>query len=77
MIFSGISFREDMYAQDSIDLLVDSGIQFRRHEEEGIDVNNFAELLYTSGIILSDNIRWLSFHRYNYTSCFIYLFIMI
>jgi len=53
---------EDMYAQDSIDLLVDSGIQFNRHGEEGIDVNRFAELLYTSGIILSDNIRWLSFH---------------
>ncbi|XP_065058736.1 CCR4-NOT transcription complex subunit 7-like [Rhopilema esculentum] len=53
---------EDMYAQDSIDLLVDSGIQFRRHEDEGIDVNRFAELLYTSGIILSDDIRWLSFH---------------
>ena len=52
-----------MYAQDSIDLLVESGIQFRRHDEEGIDVNRFAELLYTSGIILSDNIRWLSFHR--------------
>ena len=52
-----------MYAQDSIDLLVDSGIQFNRHGEEGIDVHRFAELLYTSGIILSDNIRWLSFHR--------------
>lgn len=53
---------EDMYAQDSIDLLVGSGIQFKVHEEDGVDVNAFAEYLYTSGIILSDNIVWLSFH---------------
>ena len=52
-----------MYAQDSIDLLMGSGIQFKRHEDEGIDVNHFAELLYTSGIILNDQVRWLSFHR--------------
>lgn len=53
---------EDMYAQDSIDLLVGSGIQFKGHEEDGVDVNFFAELLYTSGIILSDEVFWLSFH---------------
>ena len=29
------SLNEDMYAQDSIDLLNRSGIQFKRHEEEG------------------------------------------
>ncbi len=52
-----------MFAQDSIDLLTNSGIQFKRHEEEGIDVNDFAELLMTSGIVLTDNVKWLSFHR--------------
>ena len=55
--------REDMYAQDSIDLLIGSGIQFKGHEEDGVDVGRFAELLYTSGIILSEDIYWLSFHR--------------
>lgn len=55
--------REDMYAQDSIDLLQNSGIQFKKHEEEGIDPQDFAELLMTSGIVLMDNIKWLSFHR--------------
>ena len=30
--------QEDMYAQDSIDLLKDAGIDFERHEHEGIDV---------------------------------------
>lgn len=51
-----------MYAQDSIDLLTNSGIQFKKHEEEGIDPLDFAELLMTSGIVLMDNIEWLSFH---------------
>jgi len=53
---------EDMYAQDSIDLLMGSGIQFKGHEEDGVDVNRFAEMLYTSGIILFPNVYWLSFH---------------
>lgn len=51
-----------MYAQDSIDLLQNSGIQFKKHEEDGIDPLDFAELLMTSGIVLMDNIKWLSFH---------------
>jgi hypothetical protein len=58
-----LGFREDMYAQDSIDLLQNSGIQFKKHEEEGIDPLDFAELLMMSGIVLMDNIKWLSFHR--------------
>lgn len=53
---------EDMYAQESIDLLQNSGIQFKKHEDEGIDINDFAELLMTSGIVLSDQVKWLSFH---------------
>jgi CCR4-NOT transcription complex subunit 7/8 len=53
---------EDMYAQDSIDLLQHSGIQFKKHEEDGIDPLDFAELLMSSGIVLLDNIKWLSFH---------------
>lgn len=57
-----IFFREDMYAQDSIDMLQNSGIQFKKHEEEGIDPLDFAELLMTSGIVLMDDIKWLSFH---------------
>lgn len=51
-----------MYAQDSIDLLQNSGIQFKKHEDEGIEPLEFAELLMSSGIVLMDNIKWLSFH---------------
>ncbi|XP_014355608.2 CCR4-NOT transcription complex subunit 7 [Papilio machaon] len=56
------NLQEDMYAQDSIDLLQNSGLQFREHEEHGIEPLEFAELLMTSGIVLMDNISWLSFH---------------
>ncbi|CAG0916154.1 unnamed protein product [Notodromas monacha] len=56
------SLTEDMYAQDSIDLLQNSGIQFKRHEEDGIEPEEFASLLMTSGVVLLDNIVWLSFH---------------
>ena len=38
-----------MYAKDSIELLSGSGIQFKKHEDEGIEVDQFAELLMTSG----------------------------
>lgn len=51
-----------MYAQDSIDLLIRSGIDFSKNEEFGIDVNDFGELLMTSGVVLNDNIKWISFH---------------
>ncbi|XP_029798828.1 CCR4-NOT transcription complex subunit 8 isoform X2 [Suricata suricatta] len=54
--------KEDMYSQDSIDLLANSGLQFQKHEEEGIDTLHFAELLMTSGVVLCDNVKWLSFH---------------
>lgn len=64
--------REDMYAQDSIELLTTSGIQFKKHEDEGIETLYFAELLMTSGVVLCDGVKWLSFHRYSvYVSIFV------
>jgi CCR4-NOT transcription complex subunit 7/8 len=51
-----------MYAQDSIDLLTRSGIEFQKNEELGIDVNDFGELLMSSGVVLNSNIKWISFH---------------
>ena len=52
-----------MYAQDSIDMLTGAGIQFKRHEEEGVDVVQFAELLMSSGLVLSDEVTWTTFAR--------------
>lgn len=56
------SVNDDMYAPDSIELLQKSGIDFQRHEEFGILPNDFAELLITSGLVLSDTTKWISFH---------------
>ncbi|CAG0880145.1 unnamed protein product [Darwinula stevensoni] len=53
---------EDMYAEDSINLLQHSGIQFKKHEEEGIEPVDFAALLLSSGVVLAENVSWLSFH---------------
>lgn len=74
-----------MYAQDSIDLLAKSGIDFKDHDAKGIalisfaarahsacclsgiDVNDFGEILMTSGIVLNENVKWISFHSgYDY-----------
>ncbi|KAJ3271420.1 CCR4-NOT transcription complex subunit 7, partial [Blyttiomyces sp. JEL0837] len=49
---------DDMYAQDSIDLLTKSGIDFKKHEEFGIDVEHFGELLISSGFVLLDDVKW-------------------
>ena len=56
------SLQEDMYAQDSIDLLTQSGIDFEQFERDGIDVLHFGELLIGSGLVLNDNVTWISFH---------------
>uniref|UniRef100_A0A8C9AI46 poly(A)-specific ribonuclease n=1 Tax=Prolemur simus TaxID=1328070 RepID=A0A8C9AI46_PROSS len=49
---------EDMYAQDSVELLTTSGIQFKKHAEEGIETQYFAELLMTSGVVLCEGVKW-------------------
>ena len=62
IIFSHSISSEDMYAQESIDLLAKSGIQFQKNLENGIDPMNFAELLTSSGVVLMDKVTWISFH---------------
>jgi len=37
-------------------------LDLARHGVDGIDVTEFAELLLTSGIVLNDEVRWLTFH---------------
>ena len=56
------SLDADMYAQDSIDLLLQSGINFDLHASDGIDVAEFSELLITSGLILNPDITFITFH---------------
>jgi len=56
------SLTEDMFAQDSIDLLVQAGISFEDHATRGIDPLHFGELLMVSGLVLDDRVKWVSFH---------------
>lgn len=56
------SLESDMFAQDSIDLLKTSGIDFQKFATCGIDVEKFGELMMMSGLILSDDVKWISFH---------------
>jgi CCR4-NOT transcription complex subunit 7/8 len=53
---------EDMQARESIDLLRRSGIQFDRHRTHGINLHRFGELLISSGLVLTDEVTWVSFH---------------
>ncbi len=46
-----------MYAQDSIELLKQSGINFAQNEARGVDVQRFGEVLMSSGIVLNDEVR--------------------
>ena len=63
---------DDMFAQDSIELLKQSGIDFAKMEARGIDVSNFGELLMSSGIVLNEDVRtqagWLRLLNWLYAS---------
>lgn len=61
------NFREfdvgsDVYAYDSIELLRQSGIDFRKNNERGVNAARFGELLMSSGIVLNDAVHWVTFH---------------
>lgn len=52
----------DLYAQDSIELLQRSGVDFSALERDGIDPTIFGDLLTTSGLVCNEAIQWVSFH---------------
>ncbi|XP_057787840.1 probable CCR4-associated factor 1 homolog 7 [Salvia miltiorrhiza] len=53
---------EDVSALDSVELLRQSGIDFVRNNERGIDVARFGELLMSSGVVLNGDMHWITFH---------------
>merc|ERR1712224_424525 len=56
------NLEEDIYAQDSIELLQNAGLDFQRHFENGIDAQDFGEALMMSGVVLNEEVRWIAFH---------------
>lgn len=53
---------DDVYAPDSIELLIQCGMNFEKNREKGIDSARFGELLMSSGIVLNEDVHCISFH---------------
>ncbi|KAK1408377.1 hypothetical protein QVD17_40102 [Tagetes erecta] len=60
--FREFNVNEDIFANDSIEMLRQCGIDFKKNSEMGIDAKRFGELLMSSGVVLNDNIHWVTFH---------------
>ncbi|CAH8381331.1 unnamed protein product [Eruca vesicaria subsp. sativa] len=60
--FREFNLRTDIYAPDSIALLHRSGIDFALNNQFGVESKRFAELLTVSGLVLNDEIQWVTFH---------------
>lgn len=56
------SMQDDMYNQDSIDFLTQAGLDLESHEKNGIEPDQFGALLISSGLVLLEDVRWISFH---------------
>lgn len=52
----------DMYAQNSTTMLKQAGLDFDKHKVYGIDPKKFGSLLITSGMVLNQDVKWISFH---------------
>ena len=56
------SLVDDMYNQESIDFLQTSGMDMKMHLENGIDPTVFGSMMISSGLVLLEDVRWISFH---------------
>lgn len=52
----------ELCSPKSMKLLRDSGINFLKHKSHGIQPLHFSELMMSSGVVLMDNVIWISFH---------------
>ncbi|XP_061343278.1 probable CCR4-associated factor 1 homolog 7 [Gastrolobium bilobum] len=60
--FREFNVDEDASFKASIELLIQSGIDFKKHKENGVNAMRFVELLMSSGVVLNDNVYWVTFH---------------
>lgn len=56
------SVPNDKHNPDSINLLKEAGINFEEMSEHGIDHMVFSDLLMSSGLVVNDDITWITFH---------------
>lgn len=52
----------DFHAADSISMLKEAGINFQELAEKGIDPFYFADEMLASGLVLNEDIHWITFH---------------
>jgi len=58
----GFNTGRDLYAQDSIDGLRHTrGLDLQKHNTQGIDTAQFGELLMSSGLVLNEDVRWITY----------------
>eukprot|EP00916_Digyalum_oweni_P011455 GHVL01019074.1.p1 GENE.GHVL01019074.1~~GHVL01019074.1.p1 ORF type:complete len:253 (+),score=23.70 GHVL01019074.1:168-926(+) len=61
----------EVYAENSIQFLKDSaGIDFEKHRLEGIPLELFGEQIMHSGLIMNEDVKWISFHG-TYDFCYL------
>jgi CCR4-NOT transcription complex subunit 7/8 len=60
--FREFNVNEDVFANDSIELLRQCGIDFERNSQQGVDVLRFGELMMSSGVVLNPDVHWIAFH---------------
>lgn len=53
---------EDMYTSSAIELLQQSGIDFDRFNSDGINVFEFSQVLHTSGLVMNNDVYFITFH---------------
>lgn len=57
-----INFSKDYFSPESIDMLESAGIDFKALALKGISPSVFAENLIPSGLLLNENVHWITFH---------------
>lgn len=55
-------YKKDQIASNSFTMLCNCGIDFEKLKNKGIDYNKFAEYLTISGLVLNQDVHWISFH---------------
>ena len=50
------------YNSESVELLAEEGFNLDMNAEFGINPEDFGEFLLSSGLVLMDDVRWISFH---------------